>query len=209
MKEDAVIDLDKMRFPTFNVHQMSNLSATPANFFGLALGLFMISAPLMGWIDYQSPSLGVALVFGGLCEYIMGIFDWYQGRGILCFVDFIFGLLHLTIYFTADLGKYQIYVPENYRTYMQGTFCAIWLVIMICLIFASKDKGAIYIIDFFLLSAATLFLLIWEFRKSDTYRKIGGYFLFIGAVFIWISGLGKLLNSVFQSDMIPLTSPSL
>jgi len=116
------------------------------NFFALAMGLYMMSAPMMGWIDYESPSLGTAYMFGGFCNYLIGFYDWYQGRTMLSFVDFIFGLLHLTFYYTADLGKYSIWVPNEYHTYMQGVFYILWFTIFIAIVLSLKDKGWIYFI---------------------------------------------------------------
>ena len=47
-------------------------------------------------------------MFGGICQYLIGFYDWYQGKTMVSLVDFIFGLLHLAYFFTADLGKYSI-----------------------------------------------------------------------------------------------------
>ena len=92
VKENAMREIDNIRFPIINIRRTSNLAVAPANTFGMAMGLFMLSLPLTGWCDFRSPTLAIALVFGGLCEYIIGIYDWYQGKTVLCFIDFIFGL---------------------------------------------------------------------------------------------------------------------
>ena len=101
--DQPIIELDSLRFPVFNYKRHSNLAITPANLFAMAFGLYMIAAPMMGWIDFNSPTLGSALCFGGICEYLIGFYNWYEGRGIQSFIDFVFGLLHLTIYFTFEL----------------------------------------------------------------------------------------------------------
>ena len=124
--ESYLNELNRVPFPTINYRQKLNLGLSTVNFFALAMGLYMLSAPMMGWIDYESPTLGTAYMFGGFCEYLIGFYDWYQGRTMLSFVDFIFGLLHLAYYYTADLGKYSIWVPNEYHTYMQGVFYCLW-----------------------------------------------------------------------------------
>ena len=86
-------ELDRINFPTINYRSKINLGLSVVNFFGMAMGLFMMSAPMMGWIGYESPSLGTAYMYGGYCEYLIGFYDWYQGRTMLSFIDFIFGLL--------------------------------------------------------------------------------------------------------------------
>ena len=63
-REAYILALDKLALPIVNYHQVVNFGYSVVNFFGLAMGLFMMAAPMMGWIDYESPSLGTALMFG-------------------------------------------------------------------------------------------------------------------------------------------------
>ena len=200
-------ELNRYAFPTINYRQKLNLGLSTVNFFALAMGLYMLSAPMMGWIDYESPTLGTAYMFGGFCEYLIGFYDWYQGRTMLSFVDFIFGLLHLAYYYTADLGKYSIWVPNEYHTYMQGVFYCLWFAMLLVLIISVKDKGCIYILYLFLLALGSVFLIIWEFSKKTWARKAAGYIIFIASIFIWYTGLARLMNYVYSIDSFPLVSP--
>ena len=205
--ESYLNEIDRYPFPTINYREKSNLGLSVVNFFGMAMGLFMLSAPMMGWIDYESPSLGTFYMFGGFCEYLIGFYDWYQGRSMLSFIDFIFGLLHLVFYYTADLGKYSIWVPNEYRTYMQGVFYCLWFVTMLCVILSSKDRGCIHILYLFLLTLALVFVIIWEFSTKTWPRKVAGYMIFISSILIWYAGLGRLISNVYANDCLPLISP--
>ena len=167
----------------------------------------MISAPLMGWIGYESPTLGTAYMFGGFCEYLIGFYDWFKGRTMLSFIDFIFGLLHFTFYYTADLGKYGIWVPEEYCTYMQGVFYILWFVLFIVVIVSLKDRGCIYIIYMFLLTLGLVFIIVWEFSGKTWARKTAGYIIFIASILIWYAGLGRFLTNVTQVPYLPLIAP--
>ena len=158
-------ELERYKFPPIRYRQKTNLCLSVVNFFGMAMGLYMMSAPMMGWIDYESPTLGTAYMFGGFCEYLIGFYDWYQGRSMLSFIDFIFGLLHLTFYYTADLGKYSIPIPYEYHTYMQGVFYCLWLALLLVVIISLKDRGRIHLIYMFLLALALIFIIVWEFSK--------------------------------------------
>ena len=79
---EHIVELDSLQFPVFNYKRHPNLALTPANYFALAFGLYMISAPMMSWIDYNSPSLASALCFAGICEYLIGFYTWYDGRAL-------------------------------------------------------------------------------------------------------------------------------
>jgi len=205
--ESYLNELNRVPFPTINYRQKLNLGLSTVNFFALAMGLYMLSAPMMGWIDYESPTLGTAYMFGGFCEYLIGFYDWYQGRTMLSFVDFIFGLLHLTYYYTADLGKYSIWVPNEYHTYMQGVFYCLWFAMLLVLLISLKDRGCVYMIYVFLLALGSIFLIIWEFSKKTWARKAAGYIIFIASIFIWYAGLARLMNYVYSIDSFPLVSP--
>ena len=206
-QESYLNELDRIPFPTINYRRKVEMGLSVVNFFALALGLFMISAPLMGWIGYESPSLGTAYMFGGFCEYLIGFYDWFQGRTMLSFIDFIFGLLHFTFYYTADLGKYGIWVPEEYCTYMQGVFYILWFVLFIVVIVSLKDRGCIYIIYMFLLTLGLVFIAVWEFSGKTWARKTAGYIIFIACILIWYAGLGRFLTNVTQVPYLPLIAP--
>jgi len=202
-----LLELNKLRLPVVNYHQKVNFGLSVVNFFGLAMGLYMMSAPMMGWIDYESPTLGTALMFGGICEYLIGFYDWYEGRTMLSFVDFIFGILHLVYFYTADLGKYGIWVPNEYYTYMQGVFYCLWFAILLFVILSARTRGCIHVVYLFLIALATVFIIIWEFSKRTWCRKTAGYMLFIASIFIWYTGLARLFGNIYSNDCFPFVTP--
>ena len=205
--EAYILELEKLKLPMINYHQTVNYGLSVPNFFGLAMGLFMMATPMMGWIDYESTSLGTALMFGGICEYLIGFYDWYQGRTMLSFIDFIFGILHLVFYYTADLGKYSIWVPNEYHTYMQGVFYCLWFVILLFTLISTRDRGCIHIFYIFLLALGTVFVVVWEFSKRTWCRKVAGYIIFVASIFIWYTGFGRLVKNCYLTDCFPLVSP--
>ena len=206
-QESYLNELDRIPFPTIKYRPKLNIGYSVVNFFALAMGLFMLSAPMMGWIGYESPTLGTALMFGGICQYLIGFYDWYQGRTMLSFVDFIFGILHLVYYYTADLGKYGIWVPNEYYTYMQGVFYCLWFAILLFIIISLKGRGCMYLIYMFLLALASVFMIIWEFTQTKWPRKAAGYIIFIASIFIWYTGLARLMSSIYHCDKGPLVTP--
>ena len=125
MKEQN--DINSIRFPLINIRRTSNLAVAPVNTFGLAIGLFMLAAPLMEWCEFKSPTLGVIFDCGGVCQYIIGIYDWYQNKTILCFIDFIFSFLHFLlyyfVYFVTDVKKN--FVSSDFQDSNKASFLTI------------------------------------------------------------------------------------
>lgn len=206
---DDMDTIDKLRIPTANIRRTTNLAAANANIFGMAFSIFMLSAPLMGWFDFESPTLGIVAAFGGLCEYAIGIYDWYEQRSVQSFIDFVFGILNFVVFYSVELGKYDIEVPYEGRTYAQGIFVVLLLIAFLALLVAVKDKGILYVVYTFLLGFGCIFLMVWEFGEKKWARKTSGYFFFVGSVFIWLTGLGNLLNSSFNTNMFAPVLPRL
>ena len=215
--ENAMREIDNIRFPIINIRRTSNLAVAPVNTFALAMGLFMLSLPLTGWCDFRSPTLATALVFGGLCEYIIGIYDWYQGKTVLCFIDFIFGLLHLLIYYSLRLCEYELTrVSADFRSNLIGTFFVLYLVILLGLVLACKDKGIIHLVNLGLLIVTDVLVITWQYHNFGEkvkvfgrVKKASGYFLFFSSLSIWFTGVGKLINDIFQKEIIPTIQPDL
>ena len=204
---EHIVELDSLHFPVFNYKRYPSCALTPANLFAMAFGLYMIAAPMMGWIDYNSPTLGSALCFGGICEYLIGFYNWYEGRAIQSFIDFVFGLLHLTIYFTSELGKYSIPVPYTYRTYMQGTFYCLWTAMLFALLISMAGRGCLYRFNTFCLALASIFALLWHFSDATWARKASGYTLFIAACFIFLTGIFHFMNGILRRPCISFVEP--
>ena len=232
-------DINNIRFPLINIRRTSNLAVAPINTFALAIGLFMISVPLMKWCEFTSPTLGVALACGGVCLYVMGIYNWYQNKTVLCFIDFSFSFLfflicyffHFTLKVKFEGIQSSTVTPSTmvqasttpikidntiFENYMIGTFFVLYLVALAALAMASKNKGLIHLAYLGLLILADIFIIIWEYRykrSSETIkkrlRKSAGYFLFFASIVLWYSGVARFINEIFQKEMIPFISPDL
>ena len=204
---EHIVELDSLRFPVFNYKRQASVALTPTNLFAFAFGLYMVTAPMMSWIDYNSPTLGICLCFAGICQYLIGFYHWFDGRGVQSFMDFVFGLLFLTMFYTIELGKYSIDIPYEYHTYMQGTFYCLWVAMLLALIISLIGRGFMYILYVVLLCLGCIFALIWHFSKKTWARKTSGYILFIGACFIFLTGFFVLINAILRRPMASCVHP--
>ena len=204
---EQIVELDSLKVPVFNYKRQPTLALTPVNLFALAFGLYMVTAPMMSWIDYNSPSLGIILCFAGICEYLVGFYNWFDGRALQSFMDFIFGLLFLTIYYTIELGKYNIDIPYEYYTYMQGVFYCLWVAMLLALIISLMGRGFMYIINTFLICLGFIFVLVWHFSQKTWARKTAGYILFVAACFIFLTGFLVLINAILRRPCATCVHP--
>ena len=112
--------------------------------------------------------------------------------------------------------KYDITrVPETFSNYLIGTFFTLYLVILLALTVACKGKGIIHLVNFGLLILSDIFVMVWQYRYDDSskhiirVKKTAGYFLFLASLSIWFTGVGKLINEIFEKDLVPLIKPDL
>lgn len=209
-------NIENVKLPIINIKKQSNFCVVPINTLAISMSLFMLSLPLLEWSTFNSPIFATSLVFGGICQYIMGIFDWYQGRTIAFFIDFIFGLMNLLIFYSYELCKYDIArVNEHFGSNIIGTFFTLYLIILLSLLIACKNKGALYKINIGILVLSDIFILVWQFKNNNnrlfkrTIRKIIGLFLLFASFTIWFTGIGNFINNIFQGEFVPMLKPNL
>ena len=190
LEQNEINTINNLKFPMVNIRRTSNLAVAPINTFSLAIMLFMFAAPLMHWCSLKSPTFGVSLACGGVCLYIMGIYNWYQNKNILCFIDFMFSFLNLLIcYFVRTVeDKSDEKLVAIFENYMIATFFVLILVALAALAVASKKKGLIHLVYLGLLILSDVFIIVWiyRFEKGDKHlkrlRKVAGYFMFVASL---------------------------
>ena len=217
LEQNEINTINNLKFPMVNIRRTSNLAVAPINTFSLAIMLFMFAAPLMHWCSLKSPTFGVSLACGGVCLYIMGIYNWYQNKNILCFIDFMFSFLNLLIcYFVRTVeDKSEENLVSIFENYMIATFFVLILVALAALAVASKKKGLIHLVYLGLLILSDVFIIVWiyRFEKGDKHlkrlRKVAGYFMFVASLALWYTGVGRFINEIFHTNMIPLVEQDL
>ena len=215
-------DINNIKFPLINIRRTSNLAVAPINTFCLAIAIFMFAAPLMKWCEFRSTTMAVSFACGGICLYIIGIYNWYQNKTVDCFFDFMFSFLNLLIcyyiYFspvTADDGTSKSPDTEDilklFGNYMIGTFFVLYLVVLLVLALANLKKGIIYLVFIGFLVLGDIFLIVWiyRFKRKDEnntkrVRKAAGYFLFFASLVLWYTGVGKFINEIFEKNVVPM-----
>ena len=217
LEQNEINTINNLKFPMVNIRRTSNLAVAPINTFSLAIMLFMFAAPLMHWCSLKSPTFGVSLACGGVSLYIMGIYNWYQNKNILCFIDFMFSFLNLLIcYFVRTVeDKSDEKLVAIFENYMIATFFVLILVALAALAVASKKKGLIHLVYLGLLILSDVFIIVWiyRFEKGDKHlkrlRKVAGYFMFVASLALWYTGVGRFINEIFHTNMIPLVEQDL
>ena len=204
--EEKVI---KNEIPKMNIRKISTLSDSIINYFSIGICLFLNSAYNLGWLelDHNKKFLFAFFIFAAGVIYVIGIFNWYEGKEILFLFDFILSFYFLTIYFKEEnyikiLGKFNVDIfdsNENYK--LQGIFYILIFCLFFIMGFSAFKKGIIYIVNYFILFVGFVFLFIdfyWE-KKHNWIDDVHYYIFLVSGALMWIIGILKIVNQGFLS----------
>lgn len=194
-------------FPLIHIRQYSYLSESVINYLGIGLCLFIYGCHGLKWFDiederYKQFYLGYFLL-SGIALYVIGIFNWYEGKELIFLLDFVLSFLFIAIYFKNQqniFGFISDFATNNDK--LEGIFYILLFCLLLVMGISSKDKGIIYIIDFAVLFVTYVFLFVFKFFKTSIIEKIDNYMFIVSGGLFWLTGLFKLLNSLLYGTII-------
>lgn len=212
---NSPFELEKSDFPLLSVKSTVVFSASTVNHFFFSIGLFLFMYMKFNWLHSKEDPANekfyyFSLLFTGIVQYIIGFYDWYRGRTISFTLDFVFGLLYALIYFNKyDEGLLDFPVTLTVDNCKMGTFYAIFAGFLLVLTAGCKNRGLIYLVDIFALFGGFVFLFIFYFWNINWCRITAQIFFVVVSCLFWLTGLGNLINDVFQKKIIPFLEPAI
>ncbi len=140
----------QLKLPILKVQNVINFPTSSYTFFCISIGLFILGCQGTGWCQYGSTFINSVFLFLGICQYILGILDWYQKKSILSMQNIIFGIYFIS-YFLNIFEINGIKKSKVIYSYMQGIIDLIMLLFVSTVILAIRGKGFFYKIDYLLL----------------------------------------------------------
>jgi hypothetical protein len=192
--------------PLVNMRRITIVSESIINYFSIGVCFVIYGLYGLEWLkvseeENRSFYLGYFLV-SGIILYVIGIFDWYEGKELIFLIDFIMSFLFLTLFFKyQELG----FITDTLGFYDNDKLQSIFYILFFCFIFvigiSSKDKGLIYIINYASLFVTYAFLFVYKYFKNDIIKIISCYIFIVVGAFFWITGILKLMNNMLSSTL--------
>lgn len=196
MKTCITTKLEHLQFPLINVRRTADFPSSTINNFAFAVGLFMISCIKANIIVKNNEKFFIAyFLFGGVCQYLYGILNWFKGHTLYSLTDFIFSLLFFSVYL-----KYNYHPVENDFYKMEGPFYIIWCVLFLVIIIGLKGKNILYTIIYAILLVSFIFVVIDVYINKSVITKISGYCLMVASAVIWVGGIINLITDTFRKE---------
>lgn len=189
--------LNEIRSNIFNIRLKNNLSDSILNYFTMSIGLFFYGSIYAKIIvkDNTKPFFYELIMFSGILQIILGIFDWYKKKTKTLLTNTLFGILFISWYF-----KYKYILkdnPDDKDKKYEGVFYILFIVLSALLIIASKNKGPMYSINFLALVVAFVFEVVDKYANKSWAKKTYGYAFIVSAGLFWITGIMRILNNQF------------
>ena len=195
------------KLPILKIQSSSCYPTGPYCFFFISIGFFILGCQATGWYEYGSTFINSIFFILGICQYILGIYDWYQKNNLLSLQNIIFGIWYISYF----LNIFEVNGVKKSRTiynYIQGLIDLAMLLFICILILTVKGKGIAYTIDYFGLFFAFAFLALCGYSNDHKIViKIAGYVYFVNFVLFWLTGLSIVINDLFIVTKIKLVEP--
>ena len=193
--------------PFIHVRQISLLSESVINYFFMGICFFIYGCYGLEWFkiaeeENKSFYLGYFLI-SGICLYIIGIINWYEGKELIFLIDIILSFFFICLFLKNQyLGNIYNYLGTYDNDKLQGIFYILFFCFILIIGICSKEKGIIYVIDYAILFVTYVFLFAYKFFKNDMFKKIDCYMFIVCGGIYWITGLFKFCNSLMDSTII-------
>ena len=209
-KEDSKIVIFKQKqiLPYINYKKQSIISTSFINYMAIGISLFIFGVTNLNWfeIEYNEEFYKGYYIISGIVLYIIGIFDWYEGKELIFLIDFIYSFYFISLFLTEN-GIIKTKNKEENKK-MHGTFYAILFFLIICITISSKNKGKIYIIDYVVLFLGYLFLFFYKYIVTDWGEKVYAFIFIVAGGLFWITGLLKIIDNGLSESSIGFLQPS-
>ena len=80
------------KLPVLKIQKSISFPTSSYAYFFISIGLFILGCGSTGWCSYGSNFINSVFLFLGICQYILGIYDWYQKNNLLYIQNIIFGI---------------------------------------------------------------------------------------------------------------------
>ena len=192
--------------PKVKIRKLNYYPTSVFSYFFIAFGLFFLSCNA-AWSEYGSSSLSIPFLIIGVIQYILGIYDYFQGNNFLFIENIIFGIRYINFfmnYFEINGLKRTKKLYSN----MQGVIDFILFGFICVFAILIRGEGLFYFIIYFFLALTTgLFILCGFAEDTKFIIKITGYLLFVNSLCFLFAGFSLVIHDTFKKKIIKFVEP--
>lgn len=197
--QDLSFDIQKK---TITVNKIENVTGSSIGLFGFAISTFFPGLSNLGIVPYDGTFFATYTMFGGLCQYIGGIYSWYRGVNEGAMLAIIFGLYNAVYPLMNAFEKIGVAGPGTSRSI--GFFNVSFALFSIPMVPINFKPKYIWFINQALVLLNFIFQFLHNFTEIDGFKKCSGVCsLFVSAFTFYITTALLLIN-VYEKPILPL-----
>ncbi|HET9719604.1 MAG TPA: acetate uptake transporter [Solirubrobacteraceae bacterium] len=167
--------------------------------------LSMINANLVG-AGATPMVLGMALAFGGLGQFMAGMWEFRTGNTFGAVAFTAYGAFWISFYFLVSADA-KLIAPNEVNAAL-GLYLWAWGIFTGVMFLCSFHAARAVSVVFILLTATFIFLGIGNAGGSSSVVHVGGYVGLATAAAAVYTAAGEILHSAWGRDVIPLGRPA-
>jgi uncharacterized protein len=167
---------------------------------GFAMTTFLLSLVNIGTLSSASPVLALALFYGGVGQFVAGLWEFGNKNTFGATAFCSFGAFWLAVWWLFTTKGMLIAAGAGGF----GSFLLIWGIFTLYMTFAAiKTNGAVLAV--FVALTITFFLLAFgAYGNNSALNHIGGYVGLLTAFFAFYASFAVVLNSTFKRAVLPV-----
>jgi uncharacterized protein len=170
---------------------------------GFAMTTFVLSVFNAGLLDasLQNVVLGLALFYGGLGQFVAGMWEFRRGNTFAATAFSSFGAFWMAFWlYVSQIAPHLDPAHANQAT---GIFLLGWTIFTAYMtVGAMRVNGAVLAV-FVALTLTFLVLTIGAFANSTGIDKVGGWVGLVTAVLAWYASFATVTNATWQRNVVP------
>jgi len=164
-----------------------------------ALTTFVLSAANAGWIPSAASVLGLALFYGGLAQFVAGLWEFHNRNtfGATAFISF--GAFWMAFWYLESTGGATAAGASGV-----GVFLLAWGIFTLYMTVASWKTNLSIFFVFVFLTLTFFALAIGTLADSEGLSHLGGYLGIVTAALAWYGSFAVVTNSTFKRVVLPV-----
>lgn len=195
--------------PTIHTKRVDGWAVAPLGLFGFAFSCFVTGLTYMDIVPYGTLSISVYLLYGGLCQYIFGVIDWYRGNSLNSCLSILFALYNSCFLFFDMLNEKGLGWGPAENGKSKGFFNLLWVVYMVGASIAVFPTAKMSFVNdiFVIISFASQSAYFYTDGEEVVFARMAGVASFcITAITTYIT-ISIILAEVYKVSYLPIFYP--
>lgn len=182
--------------------EIDNFSIAPIGLFGYAFSCYLTGCVKLGIIQDDSTGKSIGFSFGGLAQYLGGVFSWYQGDSLSAFLGVSYGFFNMS-FLVSNIFSNQKVASEP-KTKIFGYSDVLWSIASIGVSTASYNGPKANFVNNILVFLSFFVQILESFIEVNAFTKLAGIVLLMVATCVFYITTALLINGVYKRTILPL-----